>query len=119
MTLVLVQRRRLRPLRRRWKGAVQTLISTAELVRDADTLADDGAAPADRCATARSSGRAAEAPSWPHCTKWDKAADVKLGHQQSRMPSHSYGHAEQPWPDPGVGGTACLHVSGAFLLCCM
>jgi len=65
VTLVLVQRRRLRPLRRRWKGAVQTLISTAELVRDADTLADDGAAPADRCATARSSGLAAEAPSWP------------------------------------------------------
>ncbi|KAK9845911.1 hypothetical protein WJX81_005785 [Elliptochloris bilobata] len=34
----------------RWKGAVQTLITTEKLVRDADTLADHDAAPAERFA---------------------------------------------------------------------
>ena len=39
---------------RRWKGAVKTLVSTAELVRDSETLADPDAAPAERCEALRS-----------------------------------------------------------------
>ena len=39
---------------RRWKGAVKTLISTAELVRDSETLADQDAAPAERCVALKS-----------------------------------------------------------------
>lgn len=44
---------------RRWKGAVKTLVSTAELVRNSETLADQDAAPAERCEASRSKLRTA------------------------------------------------------------